>query len=238
MCRPRAVAGPLSGTGPARRRRPQTCRGACATDPCPSSRGDHSVDEGKSRVSAHRGPRQPARRPNASDATNTGQRRGRFASAETSQARALFARSNFIRRVRTAPGLPRPSMGRGMLTLHQTSGCRDRMGRGRRAGASTRRRAPVTFWPGAGEWPRHGARSTHRKPARGRRPFRPESDARGACATDPCPACRRQDARQPPARATARASTSLTVQFPRGGDQPGATNPARYLTNPRLRSPA
>ena len=60
--------------------------------------------------------------------------------------------------------------------------------------------------PSAGEWPGHGARSTHRKPARGDPPFRRGSDARGAGATDPCPACRCRAARNHPARATARAS--------------------------------
>jgi MFS family permease len=48
MCRPRAVGGPLSGTGPARHRRPQTCRGAGETDPSFPCRGDRSWFEGVS----------------------------------------------------------------------------------------------------------------------------------------------------------------------------------------------
>ena len=69
------------------------------------------------------------------------------------------------------------------------------------SGASARLRAPVTCWPGAGEWPAHGARSTHRKPASGRRPFRPASDARGAGETDPSFLCRSRPARPATARA-------------------------------------
>ena len=61
MCRPRAVTGPLSGTGPACRRRPQTCRGACEPRPCPPCRGDRSWFEGRGMSSAHRGPRQHKR---------------------------------------------------------------------------------------------------------------------------------------------------------------------------------
>ena len=74
--------------------------------------------------------------------------------------------------------------------LRITSG---RRGSGSR-GLSRRRldtlRAPVTCCLGAGEWPAHDARSTHRKPARGQRPFRPVSDARGAGETVPCSSCR------------------------------------------------
>ena len=211
MCRPRAVAGPLSGTGPARHRRPQTCRGACATDPCPSSRGDRSVDEGKSRVSAHRGPRQPRRRPNATDTTNTGQRRGRFASAEFIQrtrgasVACIHAGPAPCAQARSGPVRARmrsPQRSAGAAAVEALDGPRHADSPKPRAvaaaggagaclaGVATRLRAPVTCWPGAGEWPAHGARSTHRKPARGDPPFRRGSDARGTCETGPGSSCR------------------------------------------------
>jgi hypothetical protein len=209
MCRPRAVAGPLSGTGPARRRCPQTCRGACATGPCSPCRGDRSwfgrvsvsrPIEGLDSPGAVRTLRSRWTRACTADAlrprvlaSGRSECRGACCSAwrqHTCEA-GTFARRAVVRSVRAAPRLSRPSMGRDTLipSTKRAAAATGWTGVGR-AGASTRLRAPATCWPGPGEWPAHGARSTHRKPARGRRPFRPASDARGAGATGPCSPCR------------------------------------------------
>ena len=209
MCRPRAVAGPLSGTGPARRRRPQTCRDAGETGPGSSCRGDRSW---VGRVSVSR----PIEGLDSHGAvrtlrvlchTRTCPRAGRCQVLNVARQRLLdfeqaslrniqdltplFACTQPIRSETLACRLSRPSMGRDtrLSFIHRAVAARGWTGVGR-AGTSTRLRAPVTCWPGAGEWPANGARSTHRKPARGDPPFRRGSDARGAGATDPCPASR------------------------------------------------
>ena len=108
MCRPRAVGGPLSGTGPARHRCPQTCRGACETGPGSSCRGDPLVVWESQPVSAHRGPRQPRRRPNASDATNTHQQRDASRPRIRATCRTVRMRSELVR---TPSGRPQRASG-------------------------------------------------------------------------------------------------------------------------------
>ena len=127
------------------------------------------------------------------------------------RARALGAK----RRGAIGSQAARPSAGR-----HRHAGCRGprwaetRFSPHPPSGRRDTLRASVTCCLGAGEWPAHGARSAHRKPARGDPPFRRGSDARGAGATDPCPACRCQAARKHPARATARACKTSPEQRP------------------------
>ena len=159
---------------------------------------------------AARGRFWPRRRPNAADFALV-REGGRAGLAASRSAVAPFVRQRLVNSQRdigtqAVEALDGP---RHASPPHPPSGRRDRMDRGRPRRRRDTLRAPVTCCPGAGERPAHGARSKHRKPARGDPPFRRGSDARGAGATAPRPACRRRPARKHPARATAWASTTL-----------------------------
>ncbi len=129
MCRPRAVGGPLSGTGPARHRCPQTCRGACETGPGSSCRGDRSwfgrvsvsrPIEGLDSHGAVRTLRSSLSRANGC-ASRLHARVG-FASDDFRgrEASAALARVRRIRSVQPACRLSRPSIGRDTPTPPST----------------------------------------------------------------------------------------------------------------------
>ena len=202
MCRPRAVGGPLSGNGPARQRRPQTCRGACATNPCPSCRGSRSFCggvsvsrpiEGLDSLGAVRTLRMKLLRANSAS---------RLPMSSRTRASALSARDAVVRGVRTAPRLSRPSMGRDTLTLpnHERSPRQGKLGSvspaPRHVGGHRRRAGPA---PESGPHTARGLQIASRPADTGRSGR--VSDARGAGETDPSFPCRRRSAsQQPPAR--------------------------------------
>ena len=172
MFRPRAVAGPLSGTRPARHPLPATCRCASATGPCFPCRGGRSWF---GRVSVSRPIEGLDSRMPAALCERYGhmRARGREASAKASARSAVRAlrrtpqRSDGAGAVEALDG-PRhanPSIQRAAAATGW-AGCACE-------GDSTRRGQWVTCWPGAGEWPK-GTRGLNiaSRPADAR-PFRP-----------------------------------------------------------------